>query len=103
MPALHWPVVATSVPSTSILASAKNSVGCCGPDFLPHLVKHVQQRAHVACVEAAAEVAGRRRVGNAARPRASRNTSSLRRSSMSSKQVPSHSALYARFNTWSLS
>ena len=39
-----------------------------GPDFLPHLVKHVQQRAHVACVEAAAEVAGRGRVGNAPRP-----------------------------------
>ena len=49
-------------------------------------------------IEAAVVGSGIRRA-----PRASRNTSSFRRSSMSSRHVPSHSALYARFNTWSLS
>ena len=69
-----------------------------GPDFVPHLVKHVPQRR-------TSLVSKRRQkspavVGSGIRraPTASRNTSSLRRSSISSRHVPSHSALYARFN-----
>ena len=99
MPSLHSPLVITIVLSRSITASAKNSAGCrCQTlrratsmancrSFKLSFVKRRQKSPAV--------------VGSGidSVPRASRKTSSLRRSSMSCRHVASQSAFSARFRT----
>ena len=63
------------------------------PELEPGLIEGVLQDLDVLRGEATAEVAGGGGVGDAVGPRVSRKTTSLRRSSMSSRQVPSHRAL----------
>ena len=63
------------------------------PEFEPSLIEDVLEGFDVVGGEAAAEVARGGGVGDAVGPRASRKTRSLRRCSMSSRQVPSHRAL----------
>ncbi len=67
MPCLHSPPVGTSVPSMSIRASSEELAGLSSPGLLPHFVEDVEQRADMVLLEAAAEVAGGGRVGNAPR------------------------------------
>ena len=93
IPALHSPVVTTNVPSRSIVARSKNFVGCRAQTF--------NRASSMARMRLRMSASSKRRqkspavVGSGIRsvPRASRKTSSLRRNSMSSSRVPSHSAL----------
>ena len=88
IPCLHSPVVATSVPSTSMVASSKNVFGCCRQTFS-------RARRWLPARRKMSPASKRRQkspavVGSGIRsaPRASRKTSSLRRSSMSSRRTP---------------
>src|SRR5271166_6197417 len=60
MPALHWPVVSTRKPSMSILAWSKKAAGCSA-----HPPTRTSWTRYGSFLEAAAEVAGGRRVGEA--------------------------------------
>ena len=93
MPALHAPVVSMSVPSMSIVARSKKDRGCLAQTFR-------RTSSMASCNLAMAAWLKRRQkspavVGSGMRwaPRASRKASSLRRRSMSSRQVPWHRAL----------
>ena len=99
MPSLHSPVVTVSVPSMSTNASSKNSFGC---RF--QTINRARLIASSNCRTLA--LLNRRQkspavVGSGieSAPMAFRNASSLRRRSMCSRHVPSHSAFMARFST----
>ena len=68
MPRLHWPVVATRVPSASRRASSEEVGGLVLPNANAHLIKQVLQKVDVGNREASAEVAGGGRIGDALRP-----------------------------------
>ena len=66
MPCLHSPSVATSVPSMSMRAWSKNAGGCSAQTFMRVSLK-TSSSVRTSCgLEAAAEIAGRGRIGNAA-------------------------------------
>ena len=64
IPCLHSPVVDTSVPSMSMRASSKNASGCRAQTFSRVSLNTSSSVPHVVGLEAAAEIAGRGRIGN---------------------------------------
>src|SRR5437899_12440808 len=66
MPCLHWPLGSTRGPSMSMMATSKKAAGCCCQDALANLVESRLQGVDIGLGEAAAEVTGGGRVGDAA-------------------------------------
>ncbi len=65
MPCLHWPVVGTSVPSASRMASVKEAGGLVPPNADADIVIDVLQGIDVGRGEASAEIAGGGWIGDA--------------------------------------